>query len=165
MTEPPPHCGKLDLKIARDGKWYYYGSPIGRKEIVCLFASMLTRRPDGSFWLESPVERCEIEVEDVPFIAVELFTCCSSGQRCYSFRTNVDEMVTLDANHPLRIVDTGSGAPPYLTVRPGLEARLSRSVYYELVALGHEECIEGENQYGIWSNGIFFPLGKLDELV
>ncbi len=154
------------MRIARDGKWYYQGSVIPRKEMVCLFSSMLTRRDDGAYWLETPMEQCEIEVEDVPFVAVELFTCCSSGQRCYSFRTNVDEMVTLDAQHPLRIVGDGSGgAPPYLTVRPGLEARLARSVYYELVALGNEEVIGGETLYGIWSKGIFFPLGKLDELV
>ena len=87
------------------------------------------------------------------------------GERCFSFRTNVDELVTLDADHPLRIVNDSNGTPPYLTVREGLEARLTRSVYYELVALGHEETIGGESLYGIWSKGIFHPLGKLDDLV
>ena len=158
-------CGKLDMRIARDGKWFYHGSPIPRKEMVCLFASMLTRRPDGSYWLVNPGEECEIEVEDVPFLAVELITSCCSGERCFSFRTNVDEVVTLGPGHSLRIVNDGSGTPPYLTVREGLEARLTRSVYYELVALGHEETIGGEKLYGVWSKGIFHPLGKLDGLV
>jgi len=163
--EGQARCGKLDMRIARDGKWFYHGSPIPRKEMVCLFASMLTRRLDGSYWLVNPGEECEIEVEDVPFLAVELFTSCCSGERCFSFRTNVDELVTLDADHPLRIVTDSHGTPPYLTVREGLEARLTRSVYYELVALGHEEIIGGESLYGIWSKGIFHPLGKLDDLV
>jgi len=161
----PARCGKLDMRIARDGKWFYHGSPIPRKEMVCLFATMLTRRADGGYWLVNEHEECEIEVEDVPFLAVELFTSCCSGERCFSFRTNVDEMVTLDAQHSLRVVMDGSGTPPYLTVRDGLEARLTRSVYYELVALGHEEIIDGEKLYGIWSKGIFHPLGKLDDLV
>ena len=82
-----------------------------------------------------------------------------------SFRTNVDEMVTVDHDHPLRVVDNSRGAPPYLTVREGLEARVTRSVYYELVALGVEEKIGEARLYGLWSNGIFFSLGQLDELI
>lgn len=161
----PIRCNNPDMRIARDGKWFYRGSPIPRKEMVCLFASMLTRRPDGRYWLVSEYEVCEVEVEDVPFLAVELFTSCCDGGRCFSFRTNVDELVTLDERHPLRVVSDGSGAAPYLTVRDGLEARLTRSVYYELVVLGHEEIIDGEKLYGIWSRNIFHPLGKLDDLV
>jgi hypothetical protein len=89
-------CGKIDMRIARDGKWFYHGTPIPRKEMVCLFASTLTRRPDGSYWLVTPCEEAEIEVEDVPFLAVELFSCSCGRQRNISFRTNVDELVTLD---------------------------------------------------------------------
>jgi len=162
---PHPRCGKIDMRIARDGKWFYHGSPIPRKEMVCLFASMLERRDDGSYWLVNPMEECQIEVDDVPFLAVELYICKSGRDMCVSFRTNVDETVSLDADHPLRVSSSDDGTPPYVTVRPGLEARLTRSVYYELVALGHEEEVEGETLYGVWSRGIFFPLGKLDELV
>lgn len=157
--------GPLDMKIARDGKWFYHGTPIPRKEMVCLFASTLTRRPDGSYWLVTPAEQGQIEVEDVPFLAVELFTCGSGREMVFSFRTNVDEIVTLDQDHPLRIVCNKDGTPPYLTVREGLEARLTRSVYYELVALGLEETVDEERLYGVWSNGIFFPLGRLETVV
>jgi hypothetical protein len=159
------NCGRVDMRIARDGKWFYHGTPIPRKEMVCLFASTLTRRTDGSYWLVTPMEEAQIDVEDVPFLAVEMFTCGSGREKVFSFRTNVDELVTLDENHPLRITGDGNGCPPYLTVRDGLEARLTRSVYYELVALGLEEKVGEERLYGIWSSGIFFPLGRLDSLV
>jgi len=153
------------MRIARDGKWFYHGSPIPRKEMVCLFATMLSRRPDGSYWLTSPVEEMEIEVEDVPFLAVELFTCGSGREMVFSFRTNVDECATLDALHPLRLGQDCCSTPPYLLIRDGLEARLTRSVYYELVALGLEETVGEERLYGVWSSGTFFPLGRLEELV
>jgi hypothetical protein len=158
-------CGRMDMRIARDGKWFYHGTPIPRKEMVCLFASMMERRADGSYWLVSPIEECEIEVEDVPFLAVELFICGSGREMVFSFRTNVDECVTLNADHPLRVTLDASNTPPYVTVRNGLEARLTRSVYYELVALGLEEKVGEEQLYGVWSSGIFFPLGRLEELV
>jgi hypothetical protein len=159
------NCGRIDMRIARDGKWFYHGTPIPRKEMVCLFASTLTRRADSSYWLVTPNEEAEIEVEDVPFLAVEMFTCSAGREMVLSFRTNVDEIVTVDADHPLRVVDDGGGKPPYLTVRDGLEARLTRSVYYELVALGVEEKIGEARLYGIWSNGIFYSLGQLDDLI
>ena len=120
------HCGAMDMRIARDGKWFYHGTPIHRKEMVCLFATMMTRREDGSYWLVSPTEEVMIEVEDVPFLAVEMFTCGSGREMCFSFRTNVDELVTLDGNHPLRVVMDAQGCPPYVMVRDGLEARLTR---------------------------------------
>jgi hypothetical protein len=157
--------GRIDMAIARDGKWFYHGTPIPRKEMVCLFSSTLTRRPDGSYWLVTPTEEGQIDVEDVPFLAVELFVCGAGRSATFSFRTNVDEMVTLDTVHPLRIVCQKDGAPPYLTVREGLEARLTRSVYYELVALGLEEIVDGERLYGVWSSGTFFPLGRLDSVI
>jgi len=166
MTERKrTNCGRIDMRIARDGKWFYHGTPIPRKDMVCLFASTLELRPDGSYWLVTPAEEAEIEVEDVPFLAVELFINRSGRDSVFSFRTNVDEMVTLDGQHPLRTTYGGSNTPPYLMVRGGLEARLTRSVYYEMVALGVEEKVGKERQYGVWSSGIFFPLGRLDDLI
>jgi hypothetical protein len=179
LTEAPPevdypgplpeYCGDLGIRIDRQGRWFYHGSPINRKEMVCLFASVLHRAKDGGYLLITPGEMGRIEVEDVPFLAVEMFTCGAGRDLVISFRTNMDEMVTVDAAHPLRITEAeGSGEPsPYVMVRDGIEARLSRSVYYELVAQGWEEELEGdggekETVYGLWSSGSFFPLGKLD---
>jgi hypothetical protein len=165
------NCGRLDMRIARDGTWFYHGTPIGRKEMVRLFSTILERRDDGSYWLASPAEEGLIEVEDAPFLAVELFADGTGHDQRLSFRTNVDDLVPLDAAHPLRVTDgqdaavhdDSRGAPPYLFVRKGLEARLSRAVYYELVGLGVEERRDGAPDYGVWSAGTFFPLGRLPQ--
>lgn len=161
----PTNCGDLGIRIDRNGRWFYHGSPINRKEMVCLFASVLERRADGSYWLVTPDEMGTIQVDDVPFVAVEMFTCGCGREKKISFRTNMDELVTVDADHPLRVCACGeSGEPaPYVRIRDGLEARLTRSVYYELVAQGFTEQVDGEELYGLWSSGTFFPLGRLDE--
>jgi hypothetical protein len=157
-------CGVFDIRINRDGLWFYHGTPIGRRELVKLFASVLRRDSDGRYLLETPVEKGVIEVEDVPFVAVELTVEGTGHARKLIFRTNIDENVVADADHPIRIVtDPATREPsPYIEVRGGLEARLSRPVYYELVELGGEETINGETQFGVWSAGTFFVLGKLD---
>lgn len=168
---PKHECGHLDMRIARDGTWFYKGSPIGRKELVCLFASVLKRGEDGSFLLETPVERGTIEVEDAPFIAVELaWKDCPCGEaaprQCLSFRTNCDEVVTADAQHPIRVqLDPVTREPrPYVTVRPGLEAKIARSVFYEMVALAVPEWVDGREVLGVWSEGVFFPIDEVAAL-
>ena len=157
-------CGVFDIRINRDGLWFYHGTPIGRRELVKLFASVLRRDSEGRYLLETPAEKGVIEVEDVPFLAVELTVEGTGRAQKLIFRTNIDENVVVDAGHPLRIVvDPTTGEPrPYMTVRRGLDARLTRSVYYELVELGGEETINGETQFGVWSAGLFFVLGELD---
>ena len=157
-------CGVFDIRINRDGLWFYHGTPIARRELVKLFASVLRRDSEGRYLLETPAEKGVIEVEDVPFVAVELTVEGAGRARKLIFRTNIDENVVADADHPLRIVtDAVTGEPsPYVTVRPGLEARLARPVYYELVDLGGEETINGQMEFGVWSAGTFFVLGKLD---
>jgi len=160
---PKHNCGALDMRIAKDGTWHYRGSPIGRKELVCLFASVLRREPDGSYWLETPAERGRITVEDAPFVAVEVFWRRCDGRQCLTFRTNLDEMVTADADHPIRVaIDPESREPrPYLMVRAGLEARINRAVFYELVALAEPETVGGREVLGVWSEGVFFPIDDM----
>jgi hypothetical protein len=156
--------GEFAIRIARDGTWYYRGSPIHRKELVCLFASVLRREADGSYVLETPVERGRIQVEDAPFVAVEMWWRECDGRPCLTFRTNLDEMVTADADHPIRVaIDPHSREPrPYVTVRPGLEARISRAVYYEMVAVARpERMADGREVLGVWSEGVFFPIDEV----
>lgn len=164
---PQTICGDLDMRIARDGTWFYHGSPIGRKELVRLFSTVLKREEDGTYWLETPVEKGRVEVEDAPFLAVEMEAEGDGRNRSLRFRTNVDDWVTLDDEHPLRVEhDPETGEPsPYIHVRKGLEARLNRAVYYELVEHGVEEDAgDGKGvHYGVWSNGTFFPMGTLTE--
>ena len=164
----PFECGDLPFVIRRDGTWLYRGSSIGRKELVCLFASVLKRGADGSYWLETPAERGRIEVEDVPFVAVELDWTGSGRDQRLSFRTNIDEVVTADAEHPIRVAhDLLTCHPtPYLLVRPGsggpgIEARISRAVYYELAALAEPGWVGGRRALGVWSCRRFFPLGEM----
>jgi uncharacterized protein len=160
----PRDCGHFDIRIDRDGSWFYQGTPIKRASLVRLFAGVLAREPDGAYWLVTPAERGRITVDDAPFTAVELTSDGAGPERVLSLRTNLDDIVTLDADHPLRVAtDAASGEPrPYVLVRNGLEARLLRAVFYELVELGGEERVGDTTLYGVWSKGIFFPLGRLD---
>lgn len=162
---PKRDCGDFDIRIARDGTWHYKNSPIGRKELVCLFASVLRRDEYGAYVLETPVERGIITVEDAPFIAVELFWRNEAGHQVLSFRTNLDEMVTADAEHPIRVqLDPRTREPrPYVMVRPGLEARINRAVFYELVALAEPESVDGREVLGVWSQGAFFPIDEISQ--
>jgi hypothetical protein len=131
--------------------------------LVRLFSTVL-RREGADYWLVTPAERGRITVEDAPFIAVELTQEGEGAGQSLSLRTNIDENVTIDAAHPLRVeTDKASGEPrPYVMIRDGLEARLARPVFYELVERGCEERVGDATLYGIWSKGTFFPLGRLD---
>ncbi|HEX3863325.1 MAG TPA: DUF1285 domain-containing protein [Stellaceae bacterium] len=164
---PAVELGDLDMRIARDGTWYYRGSPINRPSLVKLFASVLRRDDDGTYWLVTPAERGRVTVEDAPFIAVALDAQGMQGEghdRQLIFRTNLDDIVTAGPERPLRIETAEDGTPaPYVLVRPGLEARIARPVFYELADLGAEEVIDGEAQFGVWSGGMFFSLGDPGE--
>jgi hypothetical protein len=161
---PPALLGDLHMRIARDGTWFYRGTPINRLPLVKLFASILRREADGSYWLVTPAERGRVVVEDVPFVAVEVDRNGEGHEQRLIFRTNLDEIVAAGPEHPLRVDTAASGEPaPYILVRPGLEARLLRPVFYELADIAGEEIIAGETQFGVWSDGVFFHLGDPGE--
>jgi hypothetical protein len=150
------------MRIDRNGTWYYRGSPIGRLALVKLFSTVLRRDADGVHWLTTPVENGRIEVEDAPFIAVELIAEGSGQGQVIRFRTNVDDIVTLDGDHLLHVVhDVATGEPrPYVHVRKGLQARIARSVFYHLIERG-EPAPGDDGAFGVWSCGRFFSLGRL----
>jgi uncharacterized protein len=153
----PAFCGDMDMRIARDGTWYYLGSPIGRLPMVKLFSSVLRHDPDDCYYLVTPVEKLRIRVDDAPFVAVEL----AAGNGLVAFRTNVDDVVTADAEHPIRVeIDPETGEPaPYILVRDRLEALIARPVFYELVEMAEVRTINGQELLGVTSAGQFFPLG------
>ncbi|MFN0044088.1 MAG: DUF1285 domain-containing protein [Alphaproteobacteria bacterium] len=157
-------CRDFGLRIARDGEWFYHGSPIGRKSLIRLFSSALRRDGDGAYWLITPAERGRIEVEDAPFTAVELNVTGQGKMRTLTFRTNVDDEVAVDEDHPIRVAIVGArGEPrPYVTVRDGLEARILRAVFYQLVDLAEVRETGGARAFGVWSKGAFFALGDAD---
>ncbi len=157
-----PNCGDFDIRIARDGTWFHQGSPIGRKALVRLFASVLRREADGEYWLVTPVERGRVIVDDAPFTAVELTASGAGRGQVLRFRTNIDNWVEADGDHPIRVaLAPDSGEPsPYILVRDGLEALIARSVYYHLVELAVEREESGGTVLGVWSKETFFPLGS-----
>ena len=164
-------CGALPFLIQRDGTWLYRGSPIRRKPLVCLFSSVLVRDGQGTYWLETPVERGSIEVEDVPFVAVELDWQGAGRSQTLSFRTNIDEIICAGPDHALTVdwerprCAEGHGPAPYLHVRgegaAAIQARVSRAVYYELAAISVPGHCRGRDCAGVWSRGVFFPIGSL----
>lgn len=151
----PERCGDSGMRIARDGTWYHEGEPIRRPAMVRLFSSVLRREPDGSHVLVTPVEKLAIEVENTPFRAVEMRSEGEGRQRRIAFRLDSGDAVLLGPDHRLSIVSTDHGLSPRVLVRHGLEAELTRPVYYELAELA---LAEGAEPPGIWSNGMFFAL-------
>jgi hypothetical protein len=148
----PTHCGDSQMRIARDGTWYHEGSPIGRPAMVRLFSTILRREPDGGFVLVTPAEKLDIQVEDAPFVAVELKSEGDGEARSLAFRLNTGDLVVAGPEHPLRFE---AGPHPYIEVRQGLDALVARSVYYELAEIA---LAEGAAPAGVWSQGTFFPL-------
>ena len=148
----PSHCGDSEMRIARDGTWFHQNSPIGRPAMVRLFSTILRREPDGSFVLVTPVEKLDIEVEDAPFVAVELKSEGEGEARRLAFRLNTGDLVVAGPEHRLRFE---AGPHPYVEVRNGLDALVARPVYYELAEIA---LAEGAAPPGVWSGGIFFPL-------
>jgi len=156
-------CGEIDIRIGRDGTWFYHGSPIGRKPLVKLFASVLRREDDGDYWLVTPVERGRIKVDEVPFTAVDVNAAGAGPSQTLTFRTNLDDEVAAGAEHPIRVAYAADGEPrPYILVRGRLEARILRPVFYELVELAQMQRIGDDEVYGVWSREQFFPLGRPD---
>ncbi len=157
----PPFCGDLDMRIAADGTWFYLKTPIGRPGLVKLFASVLKREGERYF-LVTPVEKCGISVEDAPFLAVELDVAESPAGRVLNFRTNVDDWVACGPGHALRFEpEAGTGGlKPHLHVRRDLWARVTRTLFFDLVELGEERDIQGTAMFGVSSMGEFFPMRR-----
>jgi len=151
----PDHCGHSGMRIARDGTWYHEGSPIGRINMVRLFSTVLRREADGSHVLVTPVEKLDIDVEDAPFVAVEMKADGVGRDAALTFRLNTGDLVTAGPMNALRFADGDDGPRPYLHVRGGMEALIARSVYYELADMA---LSNGDDPPGVWSNGAFFPL-------
>ncbi len=162
----PPFLGDIDIRIGADGTWYHLGTPIHRQRLVRLFASILRREDDGTICLVTPVEKYAIHVDDVPFQAVEMSIAGVGSEQIVSFRSNVDDRVNVDRNHPLRFAAAQADGQtrPYVMMRDGLEALIVRSVFYDLVDLGVTHDVDGAERFGVWSSGEFFVMANAAEL-
>lgn len=165
-TWQPEFSGDMDMRIARDGTWFYLGTPIKRRKMVKLFASILRHDQDEEYYLVTPVEKFRISVDDAPFQAVAMDVHGQGRAQVLTFRTNVDDEVMAGPEHPIRVeIDPVSEEPsPYVHVRARLEALISRAIFYDLVDLAVEEERDGESQLGIWSAGVFFAFGSPETL-
>ncbi|HEY5066728.1 MAG TPA: DUF1285 domain-containing protein [Xanthobacteraceae bacterium] len=161
----PPFCGDLDMRIAADGTWYYLKTPIGRPALVKLFASVL-KREDDKYFLVTPVEKCGIQVDDAPFLAVEMNVEQRASGRVLHFRTNVDDWVTCGPEHALRFEpETGTGGlKPYLHVRRDLWAKVTRTLFFDLVELGEERDVAGRPMFGVVSMASFFAMAGAEQV-
>jgi len=162
----PEFCGDLDMVIKRDGTWFYLGTPIGRQALVKLFSTVLRKDEDGKTYLVTPVEKIGITVEDAHFVAVEMNAHEDGGEKVITFRTNVDDIVEVGPENPLRFVtvDGNDGVKPYVLVRGRLEAVVGRAVMYELISHGEEIEVDGQMMFAVTSRGMVFPIMPADQL-
>jgi len=157
----PPFCGDLAMRIARDGTWFYEGSPIGRPGLVKLFSSIL-KREEGKYFLVTPVEKVGITVDDAPFVAID-FDAAGEGQdQVLTFVTHVDDIAKAGPDHEIDVRrDPETGEPsPYIHIRRDLWALIDRKSFYRLVDLG---TTHGD-WFGVWSVGEFFGIIPAQEL-
>lgn len=162
----PPFCGDLDMEIRADGSWFYMGTPIGRPELVRLFASVLRKDDDGKTYLVTPVEKIGIRVVDAPFLAVEMNVSGEGDTQKLTFRTLTGDIVEAGKDNPMRfeIADENYGLKPYIHMRGRLEALVARPVMYELVEIGEHIDVDGVSMFCVRSNGEVFPIMPSDEL-
>lgn len=150
----PDNVKDIDMEIRSDGSWHYMGTPIERQRLVHLFASVLKREGDDYF-LVTPVEKCRIKVEDVPFLGILLENQEQGRDQQLTITTNMAESVPVDSEHPLRMV---GDSDCYVYIRSDMEAHLNRNVYYQLMELVEQQEIDGKRWHGVWSHDQFFPL-------
>lgn len=157
----PPFCGDIDMRIARDGTWFYEGTPIGRFQLARLFSTIL-KLEDGKYFLVTPVEKVGITVDDAPFVAVDFTVSGTGPEQKLRFETNMGDRVVARADDPIRVErDPATGEPsPYVHVRAGLEALIDRKSFYRLVDIGAHH----EDWFGLWSDGVFFRIIPSAEL-
>ncbi|MEO9683559.1 MAG: DUF1285 domain-containing protein [Tateyamaria sp.] len=157
----PPFCGDLDMRIARDGTWFYQGTPIGRPGLVKLFSSIL-KREDGKYFLVTPVEKVGITVDDAPFVAQDFEASGTGVDQVLTFTTHVGDTAVAGPDHPIRVErDAETGEPsPYVLIRAELEALIDRKSFYRLVDLG----VHHDDWFGVWSGDTFFGIIPSAEL-
>ena len=176
MSEPAPDLSFLSkgssaaavgtlidfgIRIDRQGTWFHKGLPFTRPKLVKLFSTVLRRAPDGEYVLQTPVEKGRIEVEDAPFIAVEMIAEGAGRDLRLLFRTNIDTWVEAGPDNPIWFVydESGEEPSPYIIVKPGIEARINRAIFYDMVELADNEG----DYFGVWAGGVFHPLGEAQE--
>ncbi|MEM9210702.1 MAG: DUF1285 domain-containing protein [Pseudomonadota bacterium] len=160
----PPFCGDLDMRISRDGTWYYLGSPIGRKPLVKLFSSIIVKEGE-KYFLVTPVEKVGIKVDDAPFVAIDFDTIITDRGPALRFETHVGDYADAGPSNPIRVVFDEDGQPsPYILIRRNLEALIDRKSFYRLVDRGETRLVDDEDWFGVVSNGTFFKIMRASDI-
>ena len=160
----PPYCGDIGMRIVRDGTWFYGDSPIGREKLVRLFSTILRRDEDENYYLVTPVEKILVIVEDAPFIATQMDVSGEGETQKITFTTNVGDVCLASSNLPLYFEFKADEPSPYVHVRGKLRAKIARPVFYRLVDLAVTNQVDGEDYFGVWSEGAFFSMSRVDKL-
>lgn len=157
----PDLSGDIDIRVARDGNWYFKGDRIHREALTRLFSSIMRREEDGEYYLVTPVEKWRIVVEDTPLLAHTLTATGEGRGQMLQVMTSAGETLTLGPEHPLTVNNyPGVDEPrPLVAVRHGLEARLVTSAFYDLARYVVENPTGTTNSFGVWSGGVFFEIG------
>ena len=155
----PAFCGDLDMRIAKDGTWFYLGTPIGRAPMVRLFSSIL-KLEEGKYYLVTPAEKVGITVDDAPLHAVDFDVLGEGATQVLRFVTKTEDEVDAGPGHEIRIDrDAETGEPsPYIHIRAGLWARIDRKSFYRLMDVGCHHMVDGVSWFGLWSSGRFFAV-------
>jgi uncharacterized protein len=155
----PPFCGDIDMRIARDGTWFYLGTPIGRAPLVKLFSAIL-KREGSAYFLVTPVEKVGIKVDDAPLLAQDFEVQGTGQDQTLTFTTKTEDEAVLGPDHPLRVDrDPATGEPaPYILIRSDLWALIDRKSFYRLIDLCCHHDHAGQRWFGLWSSGQFFPV-------
>lgn len=153
----PPVCENVDMRIDREGRWYFMNSPIGRERMIRLFSKVLRYDEDGEYYLVTPIEKIKLFVEDKPFLIIDYSVEEVDGLQVINFITNTFDEFELGTDHPLRVeINKTTDEPsPYVLVRSNLEGLISRNIFYKLVDMSEES----EGYLGVWSNNTFFRIG------
>ena len=161
----PPYCGELDIRITRDGNWHYNKSPIGRKRLVKLFSNILKKEGDF-YYLVTPVEKIKIQVDDAPFLIVDIESKTVNGTQEITFLTNTETEFSLGSKNPLRILfkNHTQEPSPYVVVRKNLEGLIDRKTFYRLIEKSDFHLHKGASWLGIWSQNVFFPILEENKL-
>ncbi|KDA04442.1 DUF1285 domain-containing protein [Hyphomonas oceanitis] len=157
----PQNCGDIDMAIRADGSWWHEGGRMNRERMVKMFSRILRKDEDGKTYLVTPYEKVVVDVEDAPFIAVRVDRAGEAGpQQALAFLTNVGDVAVAGPDNPIRVeTDAETGEPaPYVLVRGRLEAKIARPAFYELVDMAEADP-KDETVLGVWSQGVFFPIG------
>ena len=155
----PKHCGKMDLRVKANGEWWHEGQLIKRQALLDLFSKVLWKEA-GKFYLKTPVEQIEIEVEDEPLLVNQVDQIDIDGQSYLQVITTNQDVVIVDQEHPIFMRDFQGEMRPYVHVRFGINALIQRQAFFHLIEYGELlENEQGDTILSLQSGDLHLQLG------